>query len=202
MPFLSPAALAIAWPSVIPTSSTVWCASMCRSPLASIEMSISPWRATCFCMCSKNGRPVMNVQRPSPSRLTLTVICVSLVLRVTLAVRFMADVIVSYGLFQGIEEARVFFRRPHGHAQTAGEHGVTAIQILDEHLLFHERGEHGGGRRAFGPEQNEVGGRWPDAHGGQFHQFIKERFPIAADFRRLLVEHHLMLQRELGACLR
>ena len=33
-PLLSPSACATAWPSVMPMSSTVWCASMCRSPLA------------------------------------------------------------------------------------------------------------------------------------------------------------------------
>ena len=33
MPFLSPIARATAWPSVMPMSSTVWCASMCRSLL-------------------------------------------------------------------------------------------------------------------------------------------------------------------------
>jgi len=33
MPFLSPMALAKAWPRVMPTSSTVWWSSMCRSPL-------------------------------------------------------------------------------------------------------------------------------------------------------------------------
>ena len=36
MPALSPTALATAWPSVMPMSSTVWWPSMCRSPLASI----------------------------------------------------------------------------------------------------------------------------------------------------------------------
>src|SRR3990172_9373976 len=152
MPALSPSALANAWPSVMPRSSTVWWASMCRSPVASTVRSIRPWRATCSSMCSRNGMPILSAQRPSPSRFTPTVICVSLVLRVTLALRVMTNVILSQGPLQGIEEARVFLRRAHGYAQAAGEHRVAVVQILDEHLLLLERGEHGRRRAALGTE--------------------------------------------------
>ena len=49
---------ATAWPSVMPTSSTVWWPSMCRSPLASISRSIRPWRAIWSSMWSKKPMPV------------------------------------------------------------------------------------------------------------------------------------------------
>ena len=86
MPDLSPIALANAWPSVMPMSSTVWCASMCRSPLASMSRSTMPWRATWSSMCSRNGMPVASFATPLPSRFSRTRICVSLVLRSTSAV--------------------------------------------------------------------------------------------------------------------
>ena len=47
-----------AWPSVMPTSSTVWWPSMCRSPWASISRSIRPWRAIWSSMWSKKPMPV------------------------------------------------------------------------------------------------------------------------------------------------
>src|SRR5512139_4058043 len=91
MPFLSPSACANACPSVIPVSSTVWWASMCRSPLAWISRSIRPWRAIWSSMWSRNGTPVASLLAPVPSRLRLTVIWVSRVLRVTCAVRMASE---------------------------------------------------------------------------------------------------------------
>ncbi len=69
-------------------SSTVWCMSMCRSPLASTLMSNPPWRAKLSSMWSKKPMPVAIVDAPRPSRSSVTRILVSLVSRMTEAVRF------------------------------------------------------------------------------------------------------------------
>ena len=75
----------------MPTSSTVWWPSMCRSPSASMSRSIRPWRAIWSSMWSKKPMPVDSLACPVPSRLTRTVICVSAVLRETSAVRGAVD---------------------------------------------------------------------------------------------------------------
>ncbi|CPL47672.1 Uncharacterised protein [Bordetella pertussis] len=80
----------MAMPSVMPTSSTVWWASMCRSPSALMSRSIRPWRAIWSSMWSRNGTPVSMVCLPVPSRLTATRMRVSLVLRVISAVRMLS----------------------------------------------------------------------------------------------------------------
>src|SRR5260221_463408 len=80
-------ALVKAWPTVMPTSSTVWWASIWRSPSASTSRSSMPWRATWSSMWSKNPTPVASLDLPLPSRLRRTSICVSRGLRVTWAWR-------------------------------------------------------------------------------------------------------------------
>src|SRR5690606_30549803 len=87
MPFLSPTALANAWPRVMPTSSTVWWSSMCTSPWHSMSRSISPWRAIWSSMCSRKGTPMAKFALPVPSRLTAALMRVSRVLRSTNALR-------------------------------------------------------------------------------------------------------------------
>ena len=54
-------------PSRMPTSSTVWWASISRSPVASIDRSNPPWRPSWPSMWSKNGSPVDTSTRPVPS---------------------------------------------------------------------------------------------------------------------------------------
>src|SRR5581483_3846079 len=49
-PTFAPTASANVSPSVMPTSSTVWCPSTCRSPVASTLRSKPPWRASCSSM--------------------------------------------------------------------------------------------------------------------------------------------------------
>jgi len=60
---------------------------MWRSPFASIVMSISEWRESWSSMWSKKPTPVRMVDFPVPSRSTETAISVSLVLRLTEALR-------------------------------------------------------------------------------------------------------------------
>ena len=85
---MSPSAFKTAWPSTMPESSAVWWKSMCRSPLAFKAMSIIEWRASCSNMWSRKPMPVVTSQWPEPSRSTVDVISVSLVLREMVACRF------------------------------------------------------------------------------------------------------------------
>ena len=85
MPVLSPSACLTAWPSAMPTSSTVWWWSIWRSPLAATVMSIRRWRASCSSMWSRKPTPVaISACRCRRDR-RLTEISVSLVLREMLA---------------------------------------------------------------------------------------------------------------------
>ena len=71
----------MAWPSVMPTSSTVWWLPVSRSPRASTSMSISEWRASRVSMWSKKPTPVEIRDAPLPSRSTRTRTSVSPVVR-------------------------------------------------------------------------------------------------------------------------
>ena len=55
-------------PSAIPTSSTVWCASTCRSPLQRTSRSKRACVASAVSMWSRKPMPVWIRERPSPSR--------------------------------------------------------------------------------------------------------------------------------------
>ena len=56
-PALSPSASANAWPIAMPTSSTVWWPSTCRSPLHVTSRSQPACLPSCCTMWSKNGMP-------------------------------------------------------------------------------------------------------------------------------------------------
>src|SRR5258708_3407315 len=58
MPFMSPRACLTAWPSAIPTSSVVWCWSICKSPLALTVRSMRECRARRSSIWSRNRIPV------------------------------------------------------------------------------------------------------------------------------------------------
>src|SRR6185436_20778676 len=86
-------------------------------------------------MWSRNGTPVAKSARPSPSRLTSTAICVSFVLRSTLAVRAfgMAGPIVSLSYrFQRRDHGVVLGGGADGHAQAVREQRVPAVQVLHQ----------------------------------------------------------------------
>ena len=87
MPRRSPSAWFTAWPSAMPTSSTVWCWSTSRSPSAFTARSNAPWRATRSSMWSRKRTPVRLSKRPRPSSVSATLTCVSAVLRSISALR-------------------------------------------------------------------------------------------------------------------
>ena len=72
MPRLSPSARATAWPSTMPASSTVWCASTSISPFARTSRSIRLCLPKAVSIWSKNGTPVSMSVAPAPSRFTAT----------------------------------------------------------------------------------------------------------------------------------
>ena len=86
MPRLSPSARATAWPSTMPASSTVWCASTSISPFARTSRSIRLCLPKAVSIWSKNGTPVSMSVAPAPSRFTATRMSVSFVVRTISAV--------------------------------------------------------------------------------------------------------------------
>src|SRR5665811_1795142 len=84
MPLRSPSASSSAWPKTMPTSSTVWCAPVSRSPPASTSSPSLPWRASRSSMWSRNPTPVLALASP-PSRSIDSMTSVSPVLRSLLA---------------------------------------------------------------------------------------------------------------------
>src|SRR5215469_7506859 len=158
MPFLSPIACATAWPSVMPTSSTVWWSSICVSPCASTSRSIRPCRAIWSSMWSRNGTPVASFCSPEPSRLSFTLICVSLVLRTTCATRMAisfkqpvtgewgneaSDFLLEHEL-QGSEQLRVLFGGPDGQAHTIRQQWVHFTHVFDQDPCRQQRIEYRG----------------------------------------------------------
>src|SRR5579859_3774736 len=87
MPRLSPRAFSRACPITMPTSSTVWWESTCKSPSASMSKSIRLWRPSRSSMWSKNPTPVWADASPEPSRFSETRTLVSFVCRLISAVR-------------------------------------------------------------------------------------------------------------------
>src|SRR5258706_10722 len=152
----------------MPMSSTVWCPSMCRSPFAEISRSNTPWRATCSSMWSRNGTPVAIFDLPFPSRLSLTPIFVSLVLRVTSDLRmtmltparvrcaqFGPGESSGEGLFQCGEEGGVLIRRADRYPQAPCKQAVRTVETPDEHSALFQSVENT--LRFVGSEQYEVG---------------------------------------------
>src|SRR4051812_17053796 len=157
MPFLSPSALASAWPSVMPMSSTVWWASISRSPWARTVRSMAPWRATWSSMWSRNGMPDANSALPVPSRSSATKTWVSFVSRWMSALRMGG--IEDRG--EGPEESGVLVGCADGEPQAMGELGVGTVQVLDRYTTRFQCLEHAR-RAAFAgclhAHQHEVGG--------------------------------------------
>src|SRR3954468_22386113 len=171
-------ARAHACPSVMPMSSTVWCASMCRSPLASISRSSMPWRATWSSMCSRNGMPVASRATPVPSRSTRARICVSFVLRTTSAVRM------SERFVQRVEKYTVFIRGADRDAQAVGE---RRMQVAHQHALALEClvSARGVGHT----HQEEIGARRKHAHTGHGAQRHAQALALGPNLGRLCLEH-------------
>ena len=106
-----------------------------------ISRSSMPWRATWSSMWSKKPMPVASVALPVPSRSSLTVICVSSVLRVTWACahgRSENEAMSSGGLAAGsaaraLRNCVVFLGGADGHAQAVRQARMRAVQILDQY---------------------------------------------------------------------
>src|SRR6185503_6645146 len=205
MPALSPSALAKAWPNVMPMSSTVWCASMCRSPFAEISRSNTPWRATCSSMWSRKGTPVAIFDLPFPSRLSLTPIFVSLVLRVTSALRMAVFTPLAVrrarmspggstfeGLFQGGEESGVLVRCADRDPQAIREQSVGTMETLDEHSALLQSVENA--LRFAGSEQYEVGVARIGRDARHSHQFPQQAPTLYFDGPGLFCQHVAVLQ--------
>src|SRR6185295_12232295 len=195
MPFLSPMALATACPRVMPMSSTVWWPSMCRSPSALMARSTRPWRATWSSMWSRKGTPVASSARPAPSRSMDTVMRVSLVLRVTSALRIrfrlhdrsgtrhwaQAAVQLGQAGAQGVEEGGVLGLGAHGDADALLQQRVGAVQRLDEHAPLRQPGHQA--RRVWHAPQDEVGGAGERLHAGQRRHGLEQGLAAGADGR-------------------
>src|SRR5262245_17449028 len=146
----------------MPISSTVWCASTCRSPFAWISRSSMPCRATWSSMWSRKGMPVESAARPLPSTLTESAICVSAVLRSALAARVGISASFSQLAYTKSafgerprelgETARVLFGRPDGEAHAPLEERHAGVEVLDEHTTPPHALEHG--RRVGDPHQD------------------------------------------------
>ncbi len=96
MPARSPRASARAWPRHRPTSSTVWWASMCRSPVQDRVRSNPAQNAARVMTWSAMPNPVCTLTRPCPSTTRSRRMEVSLVSRNTAALRWLIS-----GSFRG-----------------------------------------------------------------------------------------------------
>src|SRR5262252_9281842 len=196
----------MAWPRVIPMSSTVWCASTCRSPRAWMSRSSMPCRATWSSMWSRNGMPVAREAFPAPSTLTDSAICVSAVLRSALAAR--VDIAASFRRIaytkstlgerfsERRETAAVLLgsadREPHAPV----EERHSGIQVLDEdappaHAFEHARG-------VGHTHQDEIRLARKDGRPGKPAKVRVETLPFADDALRLSVEHVVVRENPLG----
>src|SRR5438477_765391 len=164
MPFLSPSAFDNAMPSVMPMSSTVWWASISRSPLARTERSIAPWRASWSSMWSRNGMPDASDASPLPSRSTATKTCVSRVSRWICALRILwGSGFDNRG--ERLEQFRVLVGGADREPQAVGEQGMRAVECPDQYTTLLEALER---RRAVGNAcQDEIGRRGESPHAGQ-----------------------------------
>src|SRR6185436_18177331 len=160
MPFLSPSAFAIAMPSAMPMSSTVWCASISRSPLARTVRSNAPWRATWSSMWSRKGMPEASWASPLPSRFTATKTCVSRVSRWISAVRMSGE---DFG--EGGREPGVFLGGSDGEAQAVREQRMRAVEVADQYTTPLEPLE--GARGVGQAREDEVRRRRKAAHARQ-----------------------------------
>src|SRR6185436_3093203 len=113
----------------MPTSSTVWCWSTCKSPLASTFRSKAPCRAKSSSMWSRNPTPVCQLPWPLPSRLSSRRIWVSRVLRVIVAVRG-----ISHHRFEEGQQGFNLFVRPDADSQAVAPAGI--IHVADEDAVL------------------------------------------------------------------
>src|SRR5471032_1685623 len=192
MPFLSPSAFAIAMPSVMPMSSTVWCASMSRSPLAFTSRSSPPWRASWSSMWSRKGMPEARRASPWPSRSTATRTWVSLVSRWISALRMGVS---AEGGGECLEHSRVLVGSSDREPQAVGEQGMRAVECADQYTTLPQGLE--GAQSVGHAHEEEVrrGGKALDA--AQAVDDALEPRALVEDRRGLLLENVAMGEEDL-----
>src|SRR5687768_9327386 len=190
MPFLSPSALASAMPSVMPMSSTVWCASISRSPLARTARSIAPWRAIWSSMWSRKGMPDSSFDSPLPSRSSATKTWVSLVSRWTSALRMVwAD------RGERLDEFRVLVGGADREPQAVCQQWMRAVKVANQYTTALQRLHRAGGVGETG--QDEVRGRGVAAYAGEAVQRRLEARALGDDRLRLRLEHLAAIEQQL-----
>src|SRR5690606_5315274 len=191
-------------PRVMPTSSTVWCASMCRSPSALMSRSMSPCLAIWSSMWSRNGTPVSSDCLPVPSRLTATRMRVSLVLRVISAVRIKgASLNEAEDILQGVEHCAVFVRGADRDAQAVGQQRVGVRKVLYQYFARFQGKMHGVAARLAGKARKyEIAGAGVGGDARQRGQACRQGGAAGPQVRCLLVQDRLVAQhgaqRRLG----
>src|SRR5512139_2219291 len=191
MPLRSPRALATAMPSVIPMSSTVWWASISRSPFALTVRSTTPWRAIWSSMWSRNGTPEARLAFPVPSRFTATKTWVSLVSLWISAVRMVS----ADRRGKGLEEALVLVGGPDREAQAVFEQGMGAVEVLDQYTTRLQALERA--RRVRDAGQDEVGRGGKTPHAGDAIEARLQPCAVAHDRVGLLLQHVVVREDEL-----
>src|SRR5712691_10972945 len=166
----------------MPTSSTVWCWSTSRSPVAFSFKSNAPCLVNSSSMWSKKRMPVEISYRPRPSSFNAPRICVSLVLRWTLA--DLIDVPEHLDRTFQVQQLQQFVAtraggRGDSNERHVGSPGTTCIvhRIADVQQLL--------GRRQRGDLQQSVGRRLLplDIVGGHKQESVAQAFTIQSDFR-------------------
>src|SRR6476646_8813377 len=91
--------------------------------------------------------PVFSIDLPVPSRSTLTVICVSSVLRVTWACRMFGSKLersssLAQAFRQRNQKLRILIGSADGDTQTVCQRSVRSMQVLDQHPSRLQTGKH------------------------------------------------------------
>src|SRR6185369_4411038 len=192
MPFLSPSAFASAMPSVMPMSSTVWCASISRSPCARTTRSSAPWRAIWSSMWSRNGMPDSSFASPRPSRSTATKTLVSLVSRWISALRMMG------GDFRGerLDQFRILVGSADSEPQAVGEQWMRAVKVANQYTTANQPLHRA--RRVCHAHEDEVRSRGKAADCAHAVERRLEPRALGHDRACLLLEHLAPREDHLG----
>src|SRR5688572_5894320 len=176
----------------MPMSSTVWCASISRSPFARTVRSSPPWRASWSSMWSRNGMPDSRLASPLPSRSTATKTWVSLVSRWTSALRMFG----GEGRGERLDQFRVLVGGADREPQAVGEQWMRAVKVADQYTTRHQRLEYALG--IGDAHQQEVRGRGKSPHARHRVQRAFQPGALRDDRARLLLEDFAMPKQHLA----
>src|ERR1700682_4912972 len=182
MPFLSPSAFATAMPSVMPMSSTVWCASISRSPLAFTSRSRPPWRAGWSSMWSRKGMPEASFDSPRPSRSTATFTWVSLVSRWISALRMTS----AEGLGECSQHSRILVGSSDREPQALGGQVMRAVECANQYTTLAQPLERA--RPVGDAHEDEVRRRGKPPHARHRIQVMLQALPLGDDRLGLALE--------------